>query len=146
MKLLILVLGFVAGGSAIVAAAFMVGGHAAASPPPAVSAPQHLQLAVLDGHDRMYGSNLVVHPGRVVLTIVNRARHAHLFSVPALGVEHVVLPGSMSAPTTTTVSFRVPLGVFHWYCKLPCAKTMEGDIYALKKPPLLDGALWAPAV
>jgi heme/copper-type cytochrome/quinol oxidase subunit 2 len=102
-------------------------------------------MQVLSNDDRMLGPNLVVRPGRVELTIVNRATHAHLFSVPALGIQHVVLPGSPSAPTITTVRFTVPAGVFHWFCAFPCNRSMSGDIYAVANPPSLRGPLWAAA-
>lgn len=144
MKLLILLLGITAGGAATIAAGVAIG-HASASSGPAATAPQHLRLVVLDENDRMLGPNLVLHPGRVVLTIVNHAHHAHLFTVPGLGVAHVVLPGSTSAPTVTTVTFTARDGVFHWYCKFPCAGSMSGDLYVDDHPAVVRGPLWAAA-
>jgi hypothetical protein len=140
MKLIVVLLGIAAGGAATIAAGTALG-HASAPPAPTASAPQHVRLVVLDDGDRMLGPNLVVRPGRVVLTIVNRAHHAHLFAVPDLGVTHVVLPLS-----TTTVRFSVRDGVFHWFCKFPpCAETMNGDIYVSDHPPAPHGAPWATA-
>lgn len=144
IKLLAMVFVAAASGAGVIAGAVALeNGHASTAP--SVATPQHLTMRVLTDNDRMLGPNLVVHPGRVVLTIVNSARHAHTFSVPALGVEHVVLPGSPSAPTTTTVTFTVPRGVFHWFCQLPCDKGMSGDIYAVPNAPSMRGALWAAA-
>jgi heme/copper-type cytochrome/quinol oxidase subunit 2 len=72
---------------------------------------------------------LVARPGEIVLTIVNSARHAHTFSFPSLGVEGVVLPGSATHPSITVIHFRARYGTFPWYCKLPCGKSMSGDLY-----------------
>ena len=140
MKALIVLLGLAAGGAATVAAGIALG-RTTSQPTPVAAAPQHLQLVVLDDRDHMLGPNLVLHPGRVVLTIVNHAHHAHMFSVPDLGIAHVVLPLS-----TTTVRFDVRDGVFHWFCKFPpCAETMNGDIYVSDQPPAPHGAPWATA-
>jgi hypothetical protein len=144
IKLLITVVCAVAGGAAIIGAMVAVD-HSGASVTSVSNAPQHVTLQVVSDGDRMIGSNLAVHPGRVVLTIVNRAHHSHLFSVPALGIEHAVLPGTSTAPSRTMIRFTVPRGVFHWFCALPCNKSMSGDIYAVDNPPHLHGSLWAVA-
>jgi len=139
MKALALVLGFVVGGVAIVAIGTAI--HAGAAPVAVSPAPQQVRLVVLDNADRMLGQNLVLHPGPVVLTIVNHANHAHLFAVPGLGVSHVVLPEA-----TTTVRFIVRDGVFHWSCRFPpCADLMNGDIYVSDNPPAPHGSSWATA-
>jgi hypothetical protein len=140
-QLLILVLGLAAGGAAVIAAGLAIG-HASATPAPAAVAPQHLNLVVLDEQDHMVGANLVLHPGPVVLRIVNRAAHTHLFSVPGLGVQHVVLPHAV-----TVVRFTVHDGVFHWFCKFPpCADSMSGDLYVSDHPATPHGTSWATAV
>ena len=144
VKVLVVLVCAVAAGAAVIGASVAVD-HSAAGVTPVSTTPQHVTLQVVSEKDAMVGSNLVLHPGRVVLTIVNRAHHSHLFTVPALGIEHVVLPGAASAPSRTTIKFTVPPGVFHWFCSLPCDKSMSGDIYAVKHPPRLHGALWASA-
>ena len=143
IKLLALLLGTAA---AIAATAALVTlAPAKVTDASAQAAPQQLTMQILTDDDRMLGPNLVVHPGRVELTIVNHARHAHLFSVPALGIEHVILPGSQAVPTRTTFSFNVPKGAFHWFCALPCVKSMSGTIFAAAHPPRMHGTLWASA-
>ena len=144
IKLLVLLLCAAAGGAAVIGATIAVD-QSSAGATPVASAPQHLTLQVISDNDRMVGSNLLVHPGRVELTILNRAHHSHLFSVPALGIQRVVLPGTPSAPSRTTVRFTVPRGVFHWSCALPCDKSMSGDIYAADITPSVHGSLWASA-
>src|SRR5579872_5134365 len=139
MKALALVFGFAAATAAVVALGTM---HSSAAPASVTPTPQHFQLVVLNDADQMLGANIVAHPGRVVLTVVNRAHHAHLFSVPGLGVQQVVLPSS-----TTTFSFTVRDDVFPWFCKFPpCSYTMNGDIYVSNNPPSPHGPSWAPAV
>jgi hypothetical protein len=95
MKLLAFVAVALVSGVAVTAGAIALGssGHAAKAP-----GVQRLTMRFMPG-DRMLGSNLLVRPGPVELTIVSSARHAHMFSVPALGIERVVLPGSPTAPT-----------------------------------------------
>jgi plastocyanin len=140
MKLLTLLFVFAATGTAM-AATFIALGQASGGAP-AAQAAQHVTMEVWPG-DRIVGQNLVVQPGRVVVTIVNYARHAHTFSVPSLGVERVVLPGSPSAPTVATVRFTARYGVFGWLCRLPCNHGMRGNIYVVSYRPNLHGVLWA---
>lgn len=136
--LLVLVLGITAGGAAAVTAGVALG-HA-----PAATAPvglQHVRMTVLDDLDHMRGQNLVLRAGPVELTVVNHASHAHLFAVPSLGVQHVVLPHA-----TAVLRFTVGVGVFHWFCKFPpCAHAMNGDIYVSEHPAAPHGAPWALA-
>lgn len=114
-------------------------------PGTATAATQHLTMKVLTDGDRMEGANLVARPGQIVLTIVNYARHAHTFSVPGLGVERVVRPGSPTHPSITVVRFGTRYGTFHWFCKLPCGHGMSGDLYISLHPPHMHGPLWASA-
>jgi plastocyanin len=140
MKLLALLFVVVATGTAMVAAFIALG--SASGGAPVATPPQHVTMEVWPG-DRIVGQNLVVQPGRIVVTIINYARHAHTFSVPSLGVERVALPGSPSAPTVTTVKFTASDGVYGWLCKLPCGHGMRGDIYVVSYRPNLHGPLWA---
>jgi hypothetical protein len=117
--------------------------HAARGTAAVVQTPQQVTLKVVSDDDQLVGTNLVVRPGPVVLVIVNYARHAHTFSVPALGIERLILPGSATAPTRTVVRFRAPRGVFTWYCRLPCENAMTGHIYVSDKQPRLHGPLWS---
>ncbi len=142
MKPLLLLLIAVAAGTAVTAGA-MAATHPHSSS--AAAPPQHLTMQIVNDHDQMLGPNLIVRPGAVVLRIVNYAHHAHTFSVPALGIEHVVLPGSPTRPTVTVIHFRAPYGTFAWYCRLPCKTTMSGDVYANWNPPRMHGQLWATA-
>ncbi|MGZ4409916.1 MAG: hypothetical protein ACXVY6_14205, partial [Gaiellaceae bacterium] len=141
MRVLVLLLGVATAVAAVTAATFLSNGPV--GPGTATAAPQHLTLKVLTDNDRMLGSNLVARPGEIVLTVVNYARHAHTFSLPGLGVERVVLPGSPTHPTITIVRFKARTGSFTWYCKLPCGKTMSGNVYISSKPPHMHGPLWA---
>lgn len=139
MKLLALLFVVTVTGSAT-AAAFIAlsqpsGGAAAAVPA------QHVTMEVWPG-DRIVGQNLVVHPGPLVVTIYNYARHAHTFSVPALGINRVILPGSPSAPTVSTLKVTARYGVFDWFCKLPCRHGMSGYIYVVGYRVNLNGPLW----
>jgi hypothetical protein len=129
--------------AAAATAAFMALGHAGSGTAAIVRTPQHLTLRVVSDDDQLVGTNLVVHPGPVALKIVNYARHAHLFSVPALGIERVIPAGSPSAPTTTVVRFRARRGVFTWWCRLPCRNAMTGGIYVGDNYPRLRGPLWS---
>lgn len=142
MKLLALLLVATASGVAVVAAALALsgGGHSAKA-----ASVQYLTMRVQPG-DHMLGQQLIVRPGRVVLTILNSARHAHTFTVPHLGIDRVLLPGTPSAPSVTTLRFRVGAeGAYGWFCKLPCETTMNGTIYVLKNPPRMHDAAWAQA-
>jgi hypothetical protein len=141
MRVFVLLLGFATAVAALVAVSFLVNGPV--GPSAASAAPQHLTLKVLSDGDRMVGSNLVARRGEIVLTVVNYAHHAHTFSVPGLGVERVVLPGSPTHPSITVIRFRAPYGTFSWYCKLPCGKTMSGDLYIGLHPMHMHGPLWA---
>jgi hypothetical protein len=144
MRALLLFAGFVAGAAAVVILAVAVAVASGGNASSGVVPPQHVTLEVFPG-DAMIGPKLVVQPGPVVLTIRNYARHAHTFSVPQLGIEQVVLPGSSSAPTTTVVRFTAPRGAFTWFCRLPCKSLMSGDVFAVEHPPKLHGPIWATA-
>jgi plastocyanin len=124
-------------------ATFIAVGHPGSGTAAVVQTPQEVTLKVVSDDDQLVGTNLVVRPGLVVLRIVNYARHAHTFSVPGLGIERVILPGSPTAPTTTVVRFRTPRGVFAWYCRLPCGNAMTGHIYVSDQHPRLRGPLWS---
>lgn len=129
--------------AAVVAVSVIVwlGGRVSAAAHPVAATPtQHVTLKVLDDRDRMAGSELLLQPGRVVLTIVNYARHAHTFSVPGLGVEQVVVPGSPTHPTRTVVRFSARHGWFTWFCRFPC--NMGGDLYVNTNLPRLQGPEW----
>lgn len=141
MKLVMFLLASAASVAAVTGLVLLSNGPA--GPGSATAATQHLTMKVLTDGDRMEGANLVARPGRIVLTIVNYARHAHTFTVPRLGVEHVVLPGSPAHPSITVIRFNTPRGAFHWYCKLPCGDMMSGDLYISAHPPHMHGPLWA---
>lgn len=142
MKLLALLLVATASGVAVTGGAIALGGGTSAKGATGV---QHLTMHVMPG-DHILGKNLVLAKGRVELTIVNSARHAHTFTVPALGIDQVVLPGSPSAPSTTRLSFRVMQdGAYTWFCMLPCKHAMRGNIFVLDQPPALHGPFWAVA-
>src|SRR5512133_190407 len=144
MKLLVLL--FIAAAPVALTTAFVTLDNPSASGQAATAVPvQNATLTVLAQNDTMRGQYIVLRPGPVVLTIINYARHAHTFTVPALGIEKVVLPGSPATPTTTTVRFTAPAGVFSWLCRLPCAHTMSGDMYVLQNPPRMHGPLWTGA-
>ncbi len=143
MKLLAFLLAVAASLAAVTGLVLLSKGPA--GPSSATAATQYLTVKVLTDNDRMVGPNLVARPGRIVLTIVNYARHAHTFSVPRLGVERVVLPGSPTHPSISVVRFSTPYGTFHWYCKLPCGQAMSGDLYVSLNPPHMHSPLWASA-
>jgi hypothetical protein len=124
-------------------AAFIALGPAGSGTAAVVQTPQHLTLSVVSDNDQLIGANLVVHSGPVVLKIINHARHAHLFSVPALGIERVIPTGSPTAPTTTIIRFQARRGVFTWWCSLPCATAMTGHVYVGDHYPRLPGPLWS---
>lgn len=141
MKLLAFLLAVAASVAAVTGLVLLSNGPA--GPSPATAAAQHLTMKVLTDSDRMVGPNLVARPGQIVLTIVNYARHAHTFSIPRLGVDRVVLPGSPTHPSISVIRFSTPYGTFHWYCKLPCRQAMAGDLYISWNPPQLHGPLFA---
>ena len=146
MKLLLLLLLFMAAATVALTTAFITLGNPSASRQAATAVPvQTATLTVLAQNDAMLGQYIVLRPGPVVLTIINYARHAHMFSVPELGIEKVVLPGLPTAPITTRVRFTPPAGVFGWFCRFPCAHAMSGDIYVLQNPPRMHGPLWTGA-
>ena len=142
MKLLVLPLVALLTGAAATAA-FIALGSPGSGTAAVVQTPQHLTLTVVNDHDQLAGTNLVVRPGPIALTIVNYARHAHTFSIPALGIERVIRPGSPTAPTTTVVRFLAPRGAFIWFCRLPCEKGMTGHVYVSDAHPRLRGPLWS---
>lgn len=143
MKALMVLFGVTAAVAAVWALAFFADRRGEASPPVATTPPQHLTLKVLNDSDQMAGPKLLMRPGRVVLTIVNYARHAHTFSAPGLGVEQVVVPGSPTHPSRTVVRFMARHGWFPWFCRFPC--DMGGAVYVSSNPPRLHGPLWANA-
>ena len=142
MKLLVVLFVAIAAGVAVTSAALVFSSGRGGSVS-AATAPQNLTMQVVTDDDRMVGPNLVVRPGRIVLTIINYARHAHTFSVRGLGIERVVLPGSPTQPSTTVVKFTAPHGTFTWYCRLPCKHAMSGEIYVSLNPAPVRGPLWA---
>lgn len=144
MRLLLLL--FIAAATVALTTAFVTLGNPSVSgQAPAAVPVQKATLEVLARNDSMRGQYIVLRPGPVVLTIINYARHAHTFSVSALGIEKVVLPGSPAAPTTTTVRFTAPAGVYAWLCRLPCRHAMSGEVYVLQNPPKMHGQLWTGA-
>jgi heme/copper-type cytochrome/quinol oxidase subunit 2 len=143
MRTLAVLIGLTLSVAAVSAVARIGGREGVAARPVAATSLQHITLRVLNDSDQMTGRELVLQPGRVVLTIVNYARHAHTFSVPGLGVEHVVVPGSPTHPSRTLVRFEAREGWFPWFCRFPCH--MGGDLYVSANPPRLDGSEWANA-
>ncbi len=143
MKALMVLVGVFASVVAVWALAFFADRRSEASPSVVTTTPQHLTLTVLNDSDQMAGPKLLMRPGRVALTIVNYAHHAHTFSVPGLGVEQVVVPGSPTHPTRTVVRFTARQGWFSWFCRFPCK--MDGTVFVSSNPPRLYGPLWASA-
>jgi len=141
MKLLALLLVGTSTGVAVTAGAMALGHD---GQPARAGHVQRVTMRVMPG-DRMIGSNFLLHPGPVELTVINTARHAHTFSVPRLGIDRV-LPVSQSGSTTTKMTFTVGrTGVYEWFCKMPCKHAMRGEIYFLDPPPRLHGPQWAVA-
>ena len=151
MKLLFLPLaGFGLVVAAVAAVVVAVGSGAGTGV--AATTPQSLviRIAGTAKGEHVEGSNLVVRSGQPVeVTIVNESPLAHTFTIRALGIDKVVLPGSMGRPTTTTVTFTAKRGVYTWKCSIPCggmeAGHMGGQIYSMRKPITVHGPNWAPA-
>lgn len=92
--------------------------------------PQQLTL-VLSRHAAHRAYNLAVRPDVPVrLTIVNRSREAHTFTIPDLGINQIVPPALGVAPTRTVVTFTTPYGMIRWRCEV-CHEEMYGDIFAV---------------
>jgi heme/copper-type cytochrome/quinol oxidase subunit 2 len=143
MRVLVVLVAVVMSAAAVWALAFFAHRGEATSVSAAPLPPQHLTLTVLNAGDQMSGSELVLRPGRVVLTILNYASHTHTFSVPGLGVEQIVVLGSARHPSRTIVRFNARRGWFPWLCRFPC--NMKGDLFVSPNPPRVHGAMWATA-
>lgn len=150
MKLLVLLVTATASGVLVTAGAIALGARSEKTTQP--PAPQAFLIHITGQQvDRVLGPNLVVRAGQPVqVTILNDSPMAHTFTVPALGIERVVLPGKAGVPSTTTFMLKAHVGAYQWSCHLPCGSMakdhMSGEIYALRKPPLMHGALWAQAI
>ena len=149
MKLLLLVTAAVSGVLLTAGAIALSAGGEKAS---AQSTPKAFVIRITGEHvDRVIGSNLVVRADqRVRVTIVNDSPLAHTFTVPALGIEKVVLPAKAGIPSTTTFTLKAREGAYAWSCHLPCGSMarghMSGEIYALRDPPVVHGTPWARAI
>ncbi len=85
------------------------------------------------GHRHVVVPNFATQPG-VPLTIhfANYTKQAHTFTVPGLGVNDVILPGTPGKARVTTVTLDAnERGVFHWYCELCPLDEMGGNVYSI---------------
>jgi hypothetical protein len=150
MKLLVLLVIATVAGVLFTAGAIALGARSEKTTQP--PAPQSFLIHITGQQvDRVLGANLVVRADQPIrVTIVNDSPMAHTFTVPALGIERVVLPGKVGVPSKTTFTLKAHTGAYSWSCDLPCGSMskdhMGGEIYALLNPPLMHGALWAQAI
>lgn len=126
----------IAAGGAL-AAALQPGPAARATTTPA---PQRLTIVIrpaAHGRENVPEPNIAIRPGiPVTLRLVNESREPHTFTMPMLGVNSIVLPGSPQKPRVATITFTAQdFGVFRWHCEL-CPQAhhkgpMGGKVYAI---------------
>ena len=119
----------------VVASAALVGATTTAAARHS-AATQHVTITIKAG-DAVVAPNFAIEPGvAVTVTFLNSTRQYHTFTVPALGVKAVILPGSAHKARATRVTFTaLTSGVFSWYCAF-CPRVhhegpMGGKVYAI---------------
>jgi nitrous oxide reductase len=104
--------------------------------PPVQHVTIHLVPSV-DGREVVPEPSFAIMPGApVTVTFLNTSREFHTFTVPRLGVNVLIRPGSPGHPRATSVTFTAQsFGVFRWYCEFCPAVhhegAMTGKVYAI---------------
>ena len=82
--------------------------------------------------DRVVEPNVAVQPGvAVTITATNYTTVVHTFTVPGLGVNFAILPGTKGKPVKTSFTFTpTKRGAFEWFCH-HCPGHMTGTVYAI---------------
>lgn len=125
-----------AAGGALAATTFELDTAKASS----ASVPQRASIVIrpsAHGREVVLSPNIAIRPGiPVTVAVLNASREAHTFTIPELGVNSIVLPGSPHKPRVAEITFTAhEFGVFKWHCEL-CPQVhhqgpMSGEVYAI---------------
>ena len=129
--------------AAVSVAAVVTGGCSSSHPSADTLTPAHSAPASADGVQRVtiaatdnfrFGpAEVVVHPGKVALTLIDAGSYPHNLSLPDLGKTSASVSGSPGATSTSLMLTLTTPGRYSFVCTYHSSAGMKGTLVVLKR-------------